>query len=176
MIELVRPRTFIPVHGTLHHLMRHAELARGLGIAASLVIENGDVAELDAQGLTKTARVTSGRVHTFAGRAIAPSALRERVGLAEGGIVLVVVPVDGSGRRIGEPSVTTRGVLDETVDAEVLLNVKRDVGDAVDRLASTPNDAMISEAARLAARRGFARALGRKPMTVVAVQRVGAAG
>ena len=48
MIELVRPRAFVPVHGTLHHLLRHAELARELGVPRVTVLENGDVATLDA--------------------------------------------------------------------------------------------------------------------------------
>ncbi len=49
MIELVQPRAFVPVHGTLHHLLRHAELARELGVPSVTVLENGDVATLDAQ-------------------------------------------------------------------------------------------------------------------------------
>ena len=177
MIELVRPRSFIPVHGTLHHLTRHAELATSLGIEDTLVIENGDVARLDADGLQKDARVFSGRVHAFAGRAIAPSVLRERVSLAEGGIAFVVLSVDTDGRRIGEPSLTTRGVIDEHGDAALLASVKRDLREAIDACArdARPSDATISEAARLAVRRGFSKALGRKPATIVAVQRVGLA-
>ncbi len=47
MIELTRPRAFLPLHGTLHHLMRHAELAREEGVAEVLVAENGEVVELE---------------------------------------------------------------------------------------------------------------------------------
>src|SRR5262249_2893369 len=46
MIELVVPRAFVPVHGTMHHLVQHAELARGLGVPSVCVLENGDVAEV----------------------------------------------------------------------------------------------------------------------------------
>ena len=177
MIELVRPRAFIPVHGTLHHLTRHAELARGLGVVHSLVIENGDVARLDVAGIAKEARVVSGRVHTYAGRAIPASVLRERVGLAEGGICMVVVPVDAAGRVTGEIYVTTRGLIDEVVDADLLASVKRDVRSALGELlpAGARTDTVVAETARLAVRRRLARALGHKPMTVVSVQRVGTA-
>ena len=43
MIELARPRAFVPLHGTLHHLFRHAALARELGVPEVCVLENGDV-------------------------------------------------------------------------------------------------------------------------------------
>src|SRR5690606_38553661 len=51
MLELTRPRAFLPVHGTLHHLLRHAELARSWGVAETLVIENGRVARFDGASL-----------------------------------------------------------------------------------------------------------------------------
>src|ERR1700690_41718 len=66
MIELVRPRAFVPLHGTLHHLFRHAALARELGVAGVCVLENGDVGELAASGIRKSGRVNAGRVHEFA--------------------------------------------------------------------------------------------------------------
>ncbi|MGH7327679.1 MAG: ribonuclease J, partial [Polyangiaceae bacterium] len=50
MIELTRPRAFIPLHGTMHHLSRHAKLAREAGVANVLVIENGAVAEITREG------------------------------------------------------------------------------------------------------------------------------
>ena len=47
MIELVRPKCFVPVHGTIHHLTRHAELAREMGVPSVAVTENGRVVEVD---------------------------------------------------------------------------------------------------------------------------------
>ena len=78
MIELVAPRAFVPLHGTLHHLTRHAELARASGIANVTILEDGDVGILDEHGLRKEGRVQSGRVHRFAGREVAASVIRER--------------------------------------------------------------------------------------------------
>ena len=51
MIDLVRPAAFVPVHGTRHHLERHAALARDAGVGDVLVIENGELAELDDAGV-----------------------------------------------------------------------------------------------------------------------------
>jgi ribonuclease J len=76
MIELVRPKSFIPVHGTLHHLHRHAELARGCGIGEVTILEDGDVGVLGEHGLRKDGHVPTGRVHVWAGRAVPPSVLK----------------------------------------------------------------------------------------------------
>ena len=53
MLEWVRPRAFLPVHGTLHHLLRHAELARDLGVSDAISVENGTPAVKVSNGTTK---------------------------------------------------------------------------------------------------------------------------
>ncbi|MGH7269251.1 MAG: ribonuclease J, partial [Polyangiaceae bacterium] len=120
MIELVRPNAFVPVHGTLHHLTRHAALAREAGVAQVCVLENGDEATLDAEGLQRTGRVTAGRVHIFAGREQADSVLGDRTALASHGVVHLVVPVDARGRPAGEMDLVTRGVVDDAGSAALL--------------------------------------------------------
>jgi ribonuclease J len=92
----------VPVHGTLHHLVRHAELARELQVPEVCVLENGDVGELDDAGtLAKVGRVHGGRVHVFAGREVPASVLAERSSLAERGALHVTVPVDAGGHIAG---------------------------------------------------------------------------
>jgi ribonuclease J len=179
MIDLVRPRSFIPVHGTLHHLRRHADLARERGVTDVQVIEDGDVAVLDSSEptLRREGRWAAGRVHVFAGRAIAAQTIRERQAMAQEGVATVVVPLDTGGRLVGEIGIATRGVLDEEADAGILATARAEAREAiaeVPRLApDRPNDeASIAEAARLAVRRALGRALGFKPVTVVQVVRV----
>lgn len=194
MIRLVRPRAFVPVHGTLHHLRRHAELARELGVPDVCVLENGDVCEVAAEGpLVKARRVHAGRVHVFARRVLPATVLHERTALAAHGAAHVVVPVDARGRLAGEVALTTRGVVDETADAHVLAAARHEVEAAVDELADggtrggragragggggggagvIPEEPAISEAARQAARRALARVLGFKPVTTVTVVRI----
>ena len=175
MIELVRPRAFIPVHGTRHHLDRHADLARELGVADVLVIENGQVATLGAGGLGKDGNVTAGRVYTFGGRAIPKAVLRDREVLAEGGVAVCVV-IMGADGHAKEARLATRGILDETHDAALLATARREVFAAIAGLsrASMADDAAVSEAARLAVRRALAKELGFKPMTIAQVVREGA--
>ncbi len=180
MLDLVRPRSFVPVHGTLHHLHRHAALARAQGVGDVHVIENGQVIALDARSptLRRDGTVPTGRVHAFAGRAIAESTLRERMTLAEQGVAFVVVRLDAKGAVAAEPSIVTRGVVDEDASAHVLAEARGEVVRAIDearfarRGAPWPDVEAIREAARLAVRRAFARGLGFKPVTVVEVVRV----
>ncbi|HEY8038897.1 MAG TPA: ribonuclease J [Polyangiaceae bacterium] len=181
MIELVRPRGFIPLHGTLHHLLRHAELARELGVPETCVLENGDVAELDEAGLRKAGRVRAGRIHVFARRALPPNVLHERAALASQGAAHVTIAIDELGRPAGEVALTTRGVVDETLDAHLLASARNDALAAVEALAEgggtvgggrVPPVEEISEAARQAVRRALGRVLGFKPLTTVTVLRI----
>jgi ribonuclease J len=177
MIELVRPKSFVPVHGTLHHLHRHAELARGCGVGEVTILEDGDVGLLDQHGLRKDGRVQSGRVHVWAGRVVPPSVLRERQAIAQEGVAVVVVTVDRRGDLVGDVAIQTRGVLDASLSGGLLAGSQRDARDALLELPrSGPNsandEAAIAEAVRLAVRRSFARSLGFKPVTVVQVVRV----
>jgi len=178
MIEMVRPRSFVPVHGTLHHMLRHAALARELGVPDVCVLENGDVGELGEGPLRKTGRVASGRVHVFARRALPPSVLGERAALAAHGTAHVVVPVDAAGRPAGEVSLVTRGVLDETADAHLLAAARNEALAALEELvargggAIVRSDTELGEAVRQAVRRALSRALGFKPVTTATVLRV----
>ncbi len=173
MLELVRPQSFIPVHGTLHHLLRHAELARETGVSEVCVLENGEVGELDERGLRKTDRVHAGRVHVFGGRALPPSVLEDRIGLASRGFVHVTVAVDPDGRRAGDVALASRGVVDEAADGPLLASARAEAAIAIDELVGR-EDGDIVEAVRQAVRRALGRVLRFKPMTVVTVLRVGA--
>jgi ribonuclease J len=176
MIEMVRPRAFIPVHGTLHHLLRHAALARDLGIDNVCAMENGDVAELEAGALRKRGAVPTGRVHTWAARAIAPGVLKDRAALAQDGVALVVVPLAKDGSLAGAIAIATRGVLDPEADARLLDDARREARSALAELRSSKDDATVAETVRLAIRRSLAKTLGFKPNVVVVVQRQGNAG
>jgi ribonuclease J len=177
MIELTRPRAFVPLHGTLHHLFRHAALARELHVPEVCELENGDVGEIDADGLRKAGRVHAGRVHVFAQRVLPANVLHQRSALASHGVAHVVIPIDTRGRLAGDVVLATRGVVDEVLDAHVLATARHEAATAVDELADGSSSGVIdesalSEAARQAVRRAFARALGFKPLTTATVLRV----
>jgi ribonuclease J len=170
MIELVRPKCFIPVHGTIHHLTRHAELARETGVEQVSVIENGRIAEITDGRLDLRETVHAGRVHVFAGRELPTHILREREVLAEEGFAscAVIVGADGS---VVDVTLITRGVVDEGAHPEEVQAARAAVRHAIADLASHADDAQIAEQTRLAVRRTFWKSRGKKPMTVVHVRR-----
>ena len=169
MIELVRPKCFIPVHGTIHHLTRHAELARETGVQQVSVIENGRIAEVTDGRLELRETVHAGRVHVFAGREIPTHVLREREVLAEEGFASCAVTVGASGSVV-DVTLITRGVVDEAAHPEEVQAARAAVRHAIADLASHADDAQIAEQTRLAVRRSFFKSRGKKPMTVVHVR------
>jgi ribonuclease J len=176
MLEMVQPQAFVPVHGTLHHLLRHAELAREIGVPEVTVLENGDIAAFDGTAVRKEGRVRAGRVHVIGGRVLPHQVIAERTALASLGSVHVAVPLDQQGKLAGDISVATRGVIDESADGDLLVAARRDAHAALQELLAAgkdpPDEAIISETVRLAVRRVLAKTLGFKPVTIASLVRV----
>ncbi len=170
MIELVRPKYFIPVHGTFHHLTRHAQLARETGVEHVAVIENGRIAEVSTDGLDTTHTTHFGRVHVWAGRPIAPAVLRERQVLAEEGFASCSVLVDAR-NAVLDVTLVTRGVLDEAEHADEIDGVEAALRRAIAALPANVDEARITEEIRLTVRRAFFQTRGKKPVTVVHFRR-----
>ncbi|MFI5302784.1 MAG: ribonuclease J, partial [Polyangiales bacterium] len=174
MIELVEPARFIPVHGTRHHLERHAALARELGVASVAVIENGEVATVVADGLARDGTAPTGKVRVDEAGVLSAAVLRERSLAGELGLVLVTVFVDDAGRTVERSLVSLHGVDDAPSLATDLTRATAEIDSALDRHAwstSAPTDAEIAELARGAARRALDRNVGRRPMAVAHVVR-----
>jgi ribonuclease J len=173
MIELTRPRAFLPLHGTLHHLMRHAELARECSVGEVMVAENGEVIELSAGSApVKAGRVPVGKVATAHGDELSDDILRERAQLGRGGVAFVSVLLDARGQVVGTPQVVSRGVL-EPAFAGVARNVAAAATRAIAELdpRSRGDDDAAADAVRLAARRAIESHTGRRPTVLVAVSR-----
>jgi ribonuclease J len=110
MLKLVRPRSFVPVHGTLHHLLRHAELAREMGLGDVQVIENGTRVRLEDK-LVQDGTFPTGVVPIeLGGQPLDREELGERTELGRHGIVLVSLVVDPSFMLVVPPRVSMRGV------------------------------------------------------------------
>lgn len=168
MLSLVRPRSFVPVHGTIHHLTRHAQLAREMGVPNVTVIENGRVAEITAEGVLPREDLGAGRVHVWAGRPVAPGVIRERAALAREGAAFCFVTVRGGAFDV---FVTTRGVADDDAAAADVRAAEDAVRRALADASSIATDADLSEVARLAVRRAYKERRGLKPVTTAKVQR-----
>lgn len=116
LLNLVRPKHFMPIHGELRQLIRHAEIAKQVGICEEniVVAENGQVVELSGGALRLGERIPGGYVFVD-GESIGDidhGVMREREQLARNGIVLIDLSVDKlTGRVMHEPEILTRGFL-----------------------------------------------------------------
>lgn len=174
MIDLVRPSAFIPVHGTRHHMERHAALAREAGVPDVLVIENGEVADIDRDGPRKSGVARVGKIAVQANEELPDIVLRDRRMMGELGVAVTSVSVDDAGRPLGDPLVVTRGVLEELTRPEALADARAEVRASLAEFpwsVARPNDDEIREVARLAVRRALARHVGFKPIALALVQR-----
>jgi ribonuclease J len=170
MIELTQPRAFLPVHGSFVHLQRHAALARELGVPETLAIENGAVVELDAAGMRVAEQVVTGRVHIQHGGEVTRDVMRDRMRMAEGGVVLVWLMLDARGELLQPPRVTARGVTDalELDEIGVLDQARGAIVRALAGLNRGAGPAEIELVAMRAVRRAFRDALGFRPLVHVA--------
>lgn len=173
MIDMTRPRAFMPVHGTLHHLVRHAALAREAGVGEILIAENGEMVELGASSApVKVGHAPAGKVATFGGEELSEEVIRERAQLGRGGVLCVSLTLDRRGAALTPPEVASRGVLDPSF-AGVARKVEAAVAQAIeaaDHKTRGADDA-IADVARLAARRSLEAHTGRRPIVLVTVSR-----
>lgn len=113
LINLIRPRFLVPIHGELRHLKAQARLALELGFAPKnvFVVENGYCLHFDAAGAAVGERVPGGYVFVDGSGIgdVGPMLMREREQLACDGFVVVVVPPFADGQPCGMPRVVTRG-------------------------------------------------------------------
>lgn len=136
LLNLVRPKHFMPIHGELRHLKRHAALAAGVGIAEKniIVVENGQVVELADGQLRVAERIPGGYVFVD-GQSIGEidhDVMREREMLARSGIFLIDLSVDKySGRLLHEPEIITRGFLSPEDAGRLIPEVRKRIMDIV---------------------------------------------
>ena len=115
IMNLVKPRYFIPIHGEYRQLKLHAELAGSMhgSVGSVILIESGDVLELDELGARKAGRVNVGRVCIDSGSrtdVVEDLVIKDRRHLSKDGIVLPIIAINKlSGRVETSPEIVARG-------------------------------------------------------------------
>jgi ribonuclease J len=115
IINLVKPRYFIPIHGEYRQLSLHAELAAAMrgSVGNILLIESGDILEFDELGARKAGHVNVGRICIDSGSrtdVVEDLVIKDRRHLSEDGIVLPIIAINKlSGRVETPPEIVTRG-------------------------------------------------------------------
>jgi ribonuclease J len=118
MLQLVKPKYFVPVHGEYRHLFRHAALAHQLGVVSGeiLLVEDGRPIEFTEDGASRRDPVTAGRVLVDSGslEEIEEVVIRDRKHLSEDGVVVPIIAIDKhTGKLESAPEIVTRGLMSD---------------------------------------------------------------
>jgi ribonuclease J len=136
LLNMVKPRHFMPIHGELRQLKRHGDLAVQVGIPEEcvIVVENGQVVELSGGRIRLGDRIPGGYVFVD-GQSIGDvdyDIMRERGKLARNGIFLIDISVDKlDGRLLHDPEIITRGFVSPEDAEEMIPQVRKRIMEAV---------------------------------------------
>jgi len=145
VLNVVKPKFFIPIHGEYRHLQLHANVAQSIGISSenTLVLEDGDILELSPQSAKVTGKTSSGNVYVdgLSVGDIGSVVLRDRKMLSKDGIVMVIIAINRqTGKLVGRPDIVTRGFVDSR-ESKGMLEASRDlVVRALDHGSDRPAD------------------------------------
>jgi ribonuclease J len=173
LMSIARPAFFIPVHGEYRHMANHLRLANTMGITGDrlLLCEDGDSVRLDGAGLHRDGGVPGGYLFVDGSTVgdIGHGVLRDRMVLAEEGVVMAVATIDlKRGELVGAPQITTRGwAYDDDTDA-LLEEARRDVRTALQKALAggTQDHETLNRVARKALGRLVGNRTKQRPMIV----------
>ncbi len=171
MLSLVRPRYFIPIHGEYRHLVKHAQLARdmGMGDEQVLIAQDGDIICFSEGSMKRTGPVATGKI-LVDGKGvgdIGETVLRERRKLSRHGMVIILLVVDAeTGETVYGPEILSRGFVFEDQGRFILEDAEcivLEVLDELERPLSMDCRAVESEIARRL-KRFFYKIIERSPL------------
>src|SRR5438067_12829334 len=138
MLDAVRPRFFIPVHGEYRQLLQHSELAReaGIGDERVVVVEDGEAVELDSKSIQRGEKVSTGLVFVdgLGVGDVEQVVLRDRRHLAEDGILVVTLALDrDTGALRAGPELVSRGVIEPELSTTLMADARAAVLESIAR-------------------------------------------
>jgi ribonuclease J len=172
MLNITRPRYFIPIHGEYRHLVKHLELGAKMGLSPDRLVlaEDGDVIEFDHEGRRAAGRVEVGRV-LVDGKGVGDVGsivLRDRRHLSEDGLVITVVAVNkDTGHILSGPDITSRGFVFEETKADILDDAKCIIVEVLEAALQDEGSSdwgQVKEEIRRQLRRFFYQVLKRRPV------------
>jgi ribonuclease J len=181
VLNLVRPRYFVPIHGEYRQLTKHIRLAehlRSSGLQQTFLLESGDVLELDATSARKAGRVTVGRVCIDSGsvdEVVEEMVIRDRRHLSEDGIVLPIIAINRhTGRTETLPEIVSRGFASAEDGSEFLQNARQVVAKTLE--TSTQEEktdwGVMKEKIRADLKRYIVKETSRRPLIMPVILEV----
>ena len=151
LLNILRPKYFIPVHGEYRMLVRHARIAIDLGVAPgnAFVITNGDSLEIDDRGARLGQKVASGVVYVdgLGVGDVSQSVMRDRWSIGSDGIFLVVLTIERqTGKVLSGPDIVTKGFVPEEDATDIIERTKQRI---LDGLGEAQHGEHLAEVATL---------------------------
>lgn len=173
MIQLTRPRYFVPIHGEYRHLVRHRRLAQDVGVPAGncFILEDGDVLELTGHSARKLQPIQVGRVFVD-GKGVGDVGdvvIRDRRHLSEDGMVLAVMAIhQQTGELVAGPDLISRGFVRDEEGEEIFEQARKVVVEILSSMnrETRTDPAELQEEVRKALRRFFRKRLERRPVVL----------
>ena len=179
VLNLIKPRYFIPIHGESRHLMKHAKIAESLGIPQSriFVVENGQLVEISKKRAQVTVKVTAGKilVDGLGVGDVGNIVLRDRRQLSQDGIMIVVVSINKeTGEIMSGPDIVTRGFVYVRESEHLIENSKLKVREAMEQSArkNVTEWAVIKSQIRDKLGKHLFEVTGRRPMIMPIIMEI----
>jgi ribonuclease J len=179
MLNLVRPRYFVPMHGEYRQLWRHLELAKELAAVSqeTFLIETGDVLEFDEQGARRAGRVPVGRICIDGGTLdeVEEVILKERRHISADGIVIPILAInEHTGLLETQPEIVSRGFVPLEEARELVESARQVILRTIEKsnLEEVSDWGVIKEKIRTALRRHFDQETGKRPMILPVILEV----
>jgi ribonuclease J len=174
LLNLVRPKFFIPIHGELRQLKRHALLGQELGIPPEniRVVENGQVIELTENEMSLGEKVPAEYVFVDGSGVgdIGPDVMREREELSRDGVISVNLMLDKfTNNPMTEPQILSRGFIMNSEWENIIVQLRRKIGELTGR--SSSNSALQKDIEQ-AVRNSIYSETHRQPVVLVTINRV----
>jgi len=181
VLNLVRPRYFIPIHGEYRQLSKHAAMAshlRDFGLEETFVMDTGDTLEIDETGARRGERVPVGRVCIDSGSLddiVEDMVIRDRRHLSEDGFVLPIVTISKSTRKSENlPEIVSRGFVSFDDGSELLRDARVVVQKTVDSSSDEERTdwGVMQEKIRADLKRFLIKQTARRPLIVPVILEV----
>jgi ribonuclease J len=173
MLNLTRPKFFVPVHGEYRQLYNHALIARETGVPWDniLLAETGDIIGLTPDKIELRGKAPVGRRLIDSGgiAEVDEFVVKDRQRLSEDGVVLAVVPISKStGMMEGAPELVSRGHIEEAGGADLLAEARDVILAAVEECTREErvDSVVLSEKVRSALKRFYRKRTATRPMIV----------
>lgn len=136
MLRIIKPEYFMPMHGEYRMLKNHANIAVSCGIPEenTFVLKNGDILELDKNGVHKGGTVPAGDVYVDGSRIgdIGSVVIKDRKLMSKDGILVTILNINPLTRKLLiKPNVTTRGFILVNENADLINQIEKKITDIV---------------------------------------------